>query len=328
MMRSAATMAVALCLALSACSSGDAPAEGVEGSEATAGGGSAGPDCAALALEARLNMGAGGGPALDYDIPDTALSVECGLVYKTSAAGIEQTLNVYRPIGSEGGDPLPAVVFFNTNGDPQRWWWPSSPEVPLTDDFKLDLDGHARVVASEGVAAITFNLHAYPMRSDYGEVGEETMAVAIDDAADLASYLLTNSSSLAIDPDNVCFWGMGTGSLVGAYTALAGDLTPQCMVAFTGTLSEHFAGQYDPVALIDADMPAFFIVRANLDIYNNDGLDWFASAARSAGADQVTVERVTADHGFEMFGEYSEVAEAVMSKAVAFILEQVGAVAS
>ncbi len=317
MTRSAAVWVVALGLAIAGCSSGDA-----EGGETISG--STGLDCAAEAVEAALDSGVGG-PALDYTIPEVSLSVECDLAYATSSSGIEQTFTVYRPVESEAAEALPAVVFFHFNGDPQRWWWPSNPEIPLIDDFKLGLDAHARILAAEGVAAITFNYHYYPMRSDHGEVGETTMGVAVDDAAAFMSYLGNNASTLGIDPDDVCFWTVGTGSLVGAYTALTSDLSPQCVVVFTGTLSESYAGRYDPAQLVDAAMPAFFVVRANLDTYNNDGVDRFASAARTAGAEQVTVERVTADHSFEMFGEYTDVAESTISSAVEFILEHIGA---
>jgi acetyl esterase/lipase len=327
MARSITTTVVAVLMVLAACGSDDGTTTTAEdpGSEAVEV--SAEPDCAAEELDAATATGVFV-PELNYEPRGPfSVSVECDISYKTSATGIDQALTIYRPAGQDG--PLPATVFFHFNGDPQRVWWPEDPEMPFrAPGFKLGADKHARVIASEGVAAITFDYHAYPMLSDFGEVSEENVGIAVQDASDLVTYVRDNADNLGIDPGSVCFWALGTGSLVSAYTALAGDLTPQCVVVFTGTLSEPFAGQYDPVEQVSATMPPFHIVRANQDIFSNVGLDRFAAAAGTVGATQVVVERVTADHAFQMFTDYPEVTETAMTKAVAFVLEQLGVGAS
>jgi acetyl esterase/lipase len=262
---------------------------------------------------------------LASDIPESdGVEVTCDLTYKAAPSGADQNLDVYKPAGTAAGAALPTVIFFYINGDPDAFFWPASREEWMTLDFKTGLDTHARVVASLGMVGITFDYSSYPMRSDYGEVSEENMGHAVQDAADLLAYVTANATDLNVDPSNICVWTEGTGSLVGAYTALAGDPRPKCAVIFTGTLNERYAGQYNPADLVTADMTPFFIARANADVYNNDGIDRFSFLAREAGADQVVVERVQASHGFNVKQPELPATQETIGKALDFIMEHLG----
>ena len=264
-----------------------------------------------------------------YEIPGpNDVTVACDLVYKTSPSGLDQTLDVYLPAGTGVGEALPAVIFFHFNGNPEKWIWPETRETPIIADYKADLDTHARVVASLGMAGITFNYSSYPMRSDYGTVNEENMGFAVQDAADLLTYVAANAAELNVDPAKICVWTTGTGSMVGAYTALAGEPQPVCAVMFGGTLDEGFAGRYNPADLVSADMPPFFIARANQDIHSNDGIDRFAFLDREAGGERVTVERVLGGHAFELFPQDLAATQAAIGKALDFVMEHLGVTAS
>lgn len=264
-----------------------------------------------------------------YEIPGPSdVSVTCDLVYKTSPSGLDQTLDVYLPAGTGTGEALPAVIFFHFNGDPERWIWPGSREEPITSDYKLGVNTQARVVASLGMVGITFNYSSYPMRSDYGTVNEENMGFAVQDAADLLTYVADNAAELNIDPARICVWTTGTGSMVGAYTALAGEPQPVCAVMFGGPLDEEYAGRYNPANLVSADMTPFFIARGNQDVHSNDQIDHFAFLDREAGGERVTVERVVGGHGFEVFPQDLAATQATIDKALDFVMEHLGVTAS
>jgi len=264
-----------------------------------------------------------------YEIPGpNDVTVTCDLVYKTSPSGLDQTLDVYVPTGTGTTEALPAVIFFHFNGDPEAWVWPGSREEPFTADFKTDLDNQARVVASLGLVGITFNYSSYPMRSDFGTVNEENMGFAAQDATDLLAYVADNADELNVDPARICVWTRGTGSMVGAYTALAGEPQPVCAVMFGGTLDEDFAGKYNPADLVSAEMPPFFIVRGNQDIHSNDAIDRFAFLDREAGGDRVTVERVLGGHAFDVFPQNLAETQAAIGEALDFVMEQLGVTAS
>jgi len=263
-----------------------------------------------------------------YEIPGpNDVEVTCDLVYKASPSGLDQTLDVYLPAGTGSGEALPAVIFFHFNGDPEKFVWPNSREEPISADYKTTLDTQARVVASLGMVGITFNFSSYPMRSDYGTVNEENMGFAVEDAADLLAYVAEHAAELNIDPARICVWTTGTGSMVGAYTALSGEPRPVCAVIFGGTLDEGYAGRYNPADLVSADMPPFFIARANQDIYSNDGIDHFAFLDREEGGERVTVERVLGGHAFEVFPQDLAATQAVIGKALDFVMEHLGVTA-
>lgn len=262
-----------------------------------------------------------------YEIPGPHdVEVTCDLVYKTAPSGADQTLDVYAPAGTSAGEALPAVIFFHFNGS-EYAFWPTDREQPIAEDFKTGGDVHARVVASLGMVGITFNASSYPMRSDVGEVSEENMGHAAQDALDLLAYVADHAADLNVDPTRICVWMGGTGSMVGAFTALAGEPRPVCAVVFTGVLHTEFAGQYDPAGLVSADMPPFFIARANLDIESNYGLDHFVARAREAGADQVTVERVQGSQAFEIVEPDNPATPVAIAKALDFIMEHLGVTA-
>lgn len=264
---------------------------------------------------------------LAYEIPGARdVEVTCDLVYKSAPSGADQTLDVYVPEGTSAGEALPAVIFFHFNGSDFAMW-PTDREQPIAEDFKTGHDVHARVVASLGMVGITFNASSYPMRSDYGEVSEEKMGHAAQDALDLLAYVADHAADLNVDPTRTCVWTTSSGSMVGAYAALTGEPRPVCAVVFTGVLHTEYAGQYDPADLVNADMPPFFIARANLDIENNDGIDRFAARAREVGADQVTVERVQGSHAFEIVEPENPATAATIGKALDFLMEHLGVTA-
>jgi len=264
-----------------------------------------------------------------YDIPGpNDVAVTCDLVYKTSPSGLDQSLDVYLPSGTGAEEALPAVIFFHFNGNPEKWIWPDTRETPIVADYKQDLDTHARVVASLGMVGITFNYSSYPMRSDFGTVNEENMGFAVQDAADLLTYVAGNAAELNVDPARICVWTTGTGSMVGAYTALAGQPKPVCAVMFGGPVDEEYAGRYNPAELVSADMTPFFIARGNQDIHSNEQIDHFAFLDREAGGERVTVERVLGGHAFDVFPQDLEATQAAIGKALDFVMEHLGVTAS
>ncbi len=264
---------------------------------------------------------------LAYEIPGpNAIDVTCDLVYKSAPSGADQTLDVYTPAGTGPGEALPTVIFFHFNGNNEAFWL-SEREEPIVMDLKVNLDTHARVVASLGMVGITFNYSSYPMGGGVGTRSEENMGFAIQDAADLLAYVTDNAGELNVDPARICVWTQSTGSMVGAYTALAGEPQPVCAVVFTGPLDWSVAGQYNPADLVTAGMPPFFIARASADTATNDAIDRFSSVAREAGADQVTVERVQAVHNFEVSEPDAPATQATIRKALDFIMEHLGVTA-
>lgn len=268
------------------------------------------------------------GEGLAYETPgmDT-VEVTCDLVYKAAPSGLDQTLDVFKPAGTQPGEALPAVIFFNNNGSDNgnRGRWPGDREHWIHSNEKYRAENHGRVLASLGMVGITFNLSSYPMRFDYGEPGEETMAFAVEDAEDLLSYVSEHAADLNVDPERLCVWTLGTGSMVGAYTALTGDPQISCAVVFAGTLDWDFAGRYNPAELVSADMPPFFIARAAQDIEGADGIDTFAFRVRQVEPDLVTVERIAnAGFLFESFQPELPETEHVIAKALDFVMEHLG----
>lgn len=262
------------------------------------------------------------GPQLAYDPSGpNEFDVICDLVYKAAPSGIDQTLAAYIPTGTPTGELLPTVIFFHTNGSPDEITREDR-ERPISADWKTGLDTHAQVVASLGMVGITFNYSQYPLVSDGGQVPrEEAVGFAAQDAADLLTYLAEHGEELNVDPNRMCVWTAGTGSLVGAYATLTGDPEPQCAVVFTGFLDRPFAGQYSPVGVVSADMPPFFIARGGTDFVSNDGIDRFVSATREAGG-EITLERVPGGFSFEMTDLPDT--PAAIEKALDFVMQHLG----
>lgn len=260
---------------------------------------------------------------LAYSPIEDGADVRCGLVYKNAPSGAPQMLDVYAPAGADG--PLPAVVFINSNGSPffDAGAGPpflSAREAAIEEGWRADLGTHARIAASRGLVGITFDLSLYPMYADYGEPSEQSLGYAVQDATDLLAFVTENASELNVDPERMCVWAVGSGSMVGAYLALEGEPQAECAVVFTGPLDQPYAGMYSPVSLVSADMPPFYIVRGTFDTFSNDEIDAFVFAAGEAGAEEVTVERVQAGHMFEFDASRSDVAD-IVDKAFNFIEE-------
>lgn len=303
------------CLLAAGCSADDGSTTTESGGASDDGGAALGntpPECVPLAID-----------QLAFEVTDGgAVDVECDLAYKTSASGLDQAVAVYTPADAGEDEPLPAVIFFHTNGRKDQPV-PDDGERAIKLDWMWALDTHARNVASLGAVGITFNYSTYPMVSDFAAPSEEAVGRAAQDAADLLGFVVENAQEFQVDTNRICVWTSGTGALIGAYTALAGDPQPVCAVIFTGALDMPFAGTYNPVGLVSADMPPFFIARGSGDLSNNDGIDSFVSAANGVGGD-VTLERVNAGYSFEI--EQPDLAETstTIQKALDFVLGHLG----
>lgn len=227
---------------------------------------------------------------LAYDLPGMeAVEVTCGITYK-QIDGLDVTLDLYLPADTDAATRLPVLVFVHGNDDL------ADPLQPIKEYWKRDGYTNGLIAAASGWAGVTFDYRGY-LRSS-----PERLEAAQQDVLDLLAYLADQADDLRLDPTRICLWASSGGGLPAAWAAMRGEPRPSCVVTFSARLDGDAAPARDPVALIHADQPPFFVARGRLDRYAYQGSMRFVDRATEVGA-VIVVEDHSGGHGFEQSRE-------------------------
>ncbi|HCE91380.1 MAG TPA: acetyl hydrolase [Acidovorax sp.] len=256
-----------------------------------------------------------------------AVAVVYDLRADTAGGGI--ALRLYRPFGSGGKTPLPAMVYFHGGG------WVMG-----------DLDTHdvlCRELANASGCAV--------VAVDYRLGPEHCFPAAVDDALAATRWIHANASALTLDAGRLAVGGDSAGGNLAAVVAIAARDAGDLPIAFqllicpatdmrgghasrtsngegyvlTQKTMNYFQGHYlgSPAAELDwraspllcadlARLPPALVVTAGYDPLRDEGLD-YAQALTLAGnkVSQICFERQI--HGFITMGRVLDEAQSAVA---------------
>jgi acetyl esterase/lipase len=181
----------------------------------------------------------------------------------------------------------------------------------------------ARVLAAEGLAAVSFDKRLARDRN--------AVPVASEDSLVLADYLKSNAAKYDLDPSRLCTWHFSAGGTIAG--TMLGEKTPASCVVLTYALLSLGEGDRDPAlapysALVQAReradrFPPTLVVRAGRDQKAlNDNIDAFVSLALGKNAPVTLINYPAGDHGFEILNDTDETRR-VIAQSIAWVKSQV-----
>jgi acetyl esterase/lipase len=220
-----------------------------------------------------------------------AVRVERDLTFRT-VGDTELKADIYRP-AKAGTHP---VVLLVSGGAVHDW---------RTAAFYTSF---ARVLAAEGVAAVSFD-----KRFSRESASAQT---ASDDTFALVEFLRGNASRYGLDISRLCSWHFSAGGRVAG--AMLGEKSPaSCVIVTYAILSFGDEGDKDPklapysalaqVAARGDRIPPTLVVRAGRDDKMlNDRVDAFVGAALAKNAPVTLINYPAGAHGFEIADDTDE----------------------
>ena len=236
------------------------------------------------------------------------------LVYKT--VGDENLLaDLYLPAGGQASAPYPIVAFIHG----------AVPEgIGIKPKDWAVFVSWAKLIASSGMAAITFNQRLC-WKNGFDPSGVSAGAA---DTEDLIRYVRDNSKSLGVDPDRICIAAFSAGGPLLAPLISESPDYVRCYVGFYPYLGDPLpadpaeAGRFSPLAALKRSgrkLPPFFIAKAGLDMpLMNDSIDAFVEAGNSTGAEITLVDHPTGHHAFDIMDD-DDTSRAIIKQAVDFM---------
>jgi acetyl esterase/lipase len=229
---------------------------------------------------------------LVHPLPDPdRVEVEAGLVYAT-AGGRELAMDLYRPAGRPRTERVPAVVLVHGEADPAllrgvRGWG--------------QYTGWGRLLAGEGLAAVTFEHRAIAEAGPEAVVGE--VRAALDGVRQRAG-------ELGLDPDRLALAGFSAGAPLAALALAGAPGRVRCAALCYGPLDHA-----DPAP----GWPPLLVVRAGRDHAElNRTIDRFVADAGDRGLQVELVHQPDGGHGFDVADD-TDASRAVIRRIVGFL---------
>jgi acetyl esterase/lipase len=244
-----------------------------------------------------------------YSVPGMdAVRVERDIVFRT-AGETALKADIYLP-AARGTYP---VVLLVSGGSVNDW---------RTAAFYSSL---ARVLAAEGLAAVSFDKRLARDRN--------AVPTASDDTLVLADYLKTNAAKYGLDTSRLCTWHFSAGGTIAG--TMLGEKSPAACVVLTYAILSLGDGDQDPQlaphsALVRARergeaFPPTLIVRAGRDQkIINDSIDAFVATALAKNAPVTLINYPAGDHGFEILNDTDETRR-VIAQSIAWVKSRLGA---
>jgi acetyl esterase/lipase len=242
-----------------------------------------------------------------YSVPGTeTVRVEREIVFST-AGDMRLKADIYLP-ATRGTYP---VVLLVSGGSVDDW---------RTAAFYTSF---ARVLAAEGVAAVSFDKRLARDRN--------SVPVASHDSLVLVDYLKSNAAKYRLDTSRLCTWHFSAGGTV-AGTMLGEKSSVACVVLSYAMLS-FGEGDQDPrlaphSALVQARergdrFPPTLVVRAGRDAKAlNDSIDAFVAASLAKNAPVSLINYPAGDHAFEIVNDTAETRR-VIAQSIAWVKSRV-----
>jgi acetyl esterase/lipase len=255
-----------------------------------------------------------------YAIPGMdEISPRRNLVYKTN--GDEKLLaDLYLPVAKHGQAAYPVVIFIHG----------AVPEGVKPKDWAAYMSW-GRLLASSGIAAITFNLRLYG--SWKGGYDSASVPIAATDVEDLVRYVRDNGVRLGVDPDRICLAAFSAGGPLLSVSLRQSPAYVRCYVGFYSYLGDPMspnspdAGRFSPLVALKSPgirIPPMFIAKADLDQTRlngtnlNETITSFVDADRAIGSEVTLVEHPNGRHGFDIVDD-DDTSRAIIKKAVQFM---------
>jgi acetyl esterase/lipase len=248
--------------------------------------------------------------AVFYTVPGMdAVRVERDLVFRT-IGDTQLKADIYSP-AKPGTYP---VVLLVSGGAVHDW---------RTAAFYTSF---ARVLAAEGVAAVSFD-----KRFSRESASAQT---ASDDTLALVEFLRSNASRYGLDVSRLCSWHFSAGGRVAG--AMLGEQSPaSCVIVTYAILSFGDEEDKDPKlapysALAQVRergdrIPPTLVVRAGRDNKMlNDRIDAFVAAALAKNSPVTLINYPTGAHGFEIVDDTDETRR-VIARSIEWLKARVGA---
>jgi acetyl esterase/lipase len=249
--------------------------------------------------------------------PDSTVAIDVreGIAYK----GVERVtvrMDVYRPRAATS--PLPAVIF--VHGGPI----PSS--VPADANSWGQYTSFGRLIASHGLVAVTF---AHRLTS------VNAIDTAAADVRDALAYVVSQASSLGVDPTRLCLWAVSAGGtvvslafreyrdrlrcFVSYYNLFTPRLFQDMVAGGTQLIPQHAPSLVELMSRDSVTMPATFVIRAGKDDPRvNADLDGFVMTNLQRGTALELHAYPEGDHAFDIFDD-TEMSRALIRQTIAFV---------
>jgi acetyl esterase/lipase len=247
-----------------------------------------------------------------YSVPGMeAVRVERDIVFRT-AGDTQLKMDIYLPAAA-GTYP---VVMLVSGGSVNDW---------RTAAFYTSF---ARVLATQGIAAVNFDKRLARDRNAVPTASEDTLA--------LVDYLQTNASKYGLDTSRLCSWHFSAGGTVAG--AMLGEKSPVSCVVLTYAIASLGEGDDDSrlapySALVQARqrgdrLPPTLVVRAGRDAKPlNDSLEAFVAAALAKNGPVSMINYPAGDHGFEILNDTDETRR-VIAQSIAWVKSRLTAQAN
>jgi len=207
--------------------------------------------------------------------------------------------DLYRP--HEHGHPLPAVILVSGNilGD----------EVLRTKHW-AGFETAGRLLAASGLAAITFDKHAWQ-----DVAGLQRTSAEVEQLID---SVRGNPAEYGLDPEKLALWVFSAGPPHGLRRALAqAPRYLRCLAVYYGVMDlrpqaadaeeETALAEFSPITYLAAAaaiMPPLLLARAGLDNPRlNDTLDAFVAEALRLNAPLELINHSKGQHAFELLDD-------------------------
>jgi acetyl esterase/lipase len=263
-----------------------------------------------------------------YEIPGMkSVRVKRNLVYKR-AGNSDLLMDVYSPKTSRGR--LPAVLFVHGGRVP--------PNLLTTPKDWAVYVSFGELVAASGFVGVTFNHRFHTWQS---------LADSQSDVMDAIKYVRDQSSTLAVDPDQIVLWTVSAGgiflsrplqerpqylkSIVAYYSQM--DLQSERASA-PASVSDETLRDFSPVYQLEKTaererpkansnssplFPPMFIARAGLDDEGlNAGLDRFVQLALKNNVSIEVLNHATGHHGFDIEDDNTRTRE-ILKRTIEFL---------
>jgi acetyl esterase/lipase len=183
----------------------------------------------------------------------------------------------------------------------------------------------ARVLAAEGIAAVSFDKRFSRESASAQTASEDTLA--------LVDFLRSQAARYGLDTSRLCSWHFSAGGRVAG--AMLGEKSPAaCVIVTYAILSFGDEQDTDPKlapysALVQARergdrMPPTLVVRAGRDNQAlNDRIDAFVAAALAKNAPVTLINYPAGAHGFEIIDDTDETRR-VIARSIEWLKSRVG----